>query len=71
MSETEQTEAALNAALVEAVSSPSSASNDTGSVTMRPVADLIALDKYLASKAAVKNSGFGLVIGRVAFPGTV
>lgn len=70
-STTDTTEATLAAALLDAATSPASASNDTGSVSTRPVADLIALDKYLAAKAATRSQGFGLIVGRVAFPGTV
>lgn len=44
---------------------PSSATGDMGSVTERPLADLINLDRYLASKAAVQRRSRGLRFNRL------
>lgn len=73
MSETvsQQTQAAIAQALLDAASSPASASNDTGSVASRPIADIILLDRHVSAKAAMKAPNFGLIIAPIAFPGTV
>jgi hypothetical protein len=59
------------AALVDAATAPSSISNETGSVTTRSVNELIALDRYLASKAAVDRADLGLRFSRFSPPGAV
>jgi len=67
----QQTQAAIAQALLDAASSPASASNDTGSVSSRPIADIILLDRYLSAKTAMKAPNFGMLISPIAFPGTV
>jgi hypothetical protein len=57
---------ALDAALGEAASSPAAASNETGSVSSRSIAELIALDRYQRSKAALAaGKGWGMRVTRL------
>lgn len=60
----------LEQALRDAATTPASASNETGSMASRTVADLIALDRYLAAKAAASRKDRGLRIQRIDMPGT-
>lgn len=57
---------ALDTALGEAASSPASASNETGSVSSRSIAELIALDRYQRSKAALASGKtWGMRVSRL------
>lgn len=58
-------------ALREAAVAPASASNDAGSVSQHSLKDMIELDRYLASKQAVKTKSRGLRVQRIIPPGTV
>lgn len=60
----------LDQALRDAATTPASASNETGSMASRTVADLIALDRYVASKAAAGRRDRGLRIQPLQPPGT-
>lgn len=71
MSQAQTTPEVIAQALRDAATSPASASNETGSMSTRPIADLIALDRYLASKAAASRRDRGLRIQRFQPPGTV
>lgn len=71
MSQAQTTDEILQQALRDAATSPASASNETGSMSTRPIADLIALDRYLASKAAASRRDKGLRIQKLEPPGTV
>lgn len=71
MSQAQTTPEVIAQALRDAATSPASASNETGSMSTRPIADLIALDRYLAAKAAASRRDRGLRIQRFQPPGTV
>lgn len=63
---------ALDGALAEAATSPASASNETGSLSSRSVAELIALDRYQRSKAALAAGGaWGMRVTRLEPGGAV
>jgi hypothetical protein len=72
MSTPDPTLAALDAALAEAATTPAAASNETGSVSSRSVAELILLDRYQRSKAALAaGKGWGVRITRLEPGGAV
>lgn len=60
----------IEKALREAAVAPASASNDAGSVSQHSLKDMIELDRYLASKAAVKTKGRGLRVQKIISPGS-
>jgi len=59
----------LSDQIEEDAAKPSSASNDMGSVTKRPLSELIEADKYLASKAAASKAHKGLTFSKLIPPG--
>lgn len=59
----------LTATITEAAQSPAKASGDVGSVEMRPIAETIEAERYLASREAVTKKNFGIRKARVAFGG--
>ena len=61
----------IERALRESAVAPASASNDAGSVTQQPIEKLIELDRYLASKEAMRRRGRGVRVQRIIPPGTV
>ncbi len=61
---------AANASVVQAVAGPRSASSDGQSVESHPLPDLIAAEKYLASKRAACNPARGLRFTRLVPPGS-
>ena len=71
MSPAQTTDEILQQALRDAATSPASASNATGSLSTLPIADLTALDRYLAATAAASRRDRGLRISRLEPPGTV
>jgi antitoxin (DNA-binding transcriptional repressor) of toxin-antitoxin stability system len=71
MSTPAEDSAAMTAAIVATIGSPQSVTTDGVTVSSRPVADLIALDRYLASKAAVQTRRRGLRFNRMTPDGTV
>ena len=60
----------IEKALREAAVAPASASNDAGSVSQHSLNDMIELDRYLASKQAVKTKNRGLRVQRIIAPGS-
>lgn len=56
-------------ALREQVSSPKKVQGDAGLVESHSLPDQIALDRYLASKRAVRARGKGIVISKLVPPG--
>ncbi len=60
----------IEKALREAAVAPASASNDAGSVSQHSLKDMIELDRYLASKEAVKTKRRGLRVQRIITPGS-
>lgn len=57
----------LTDAIAQAAQEPQSATGDNGSATNRPLADLIAADRYLAGKT---RRGFGFRMGKILPGGT-
>lgn len=62
---------AATAALVAALDAPASVSGDAGSVSNRPLAELIEADRYVAGKDAGAKARRGLRITRLLPPGSV
>lgn len=60
----------LSDAIEQAAKQPLAATGDEGSVTARPIGELIDADRYLASKKAAQN-GRGFRITKMSPPGTV
>jgi hypothetical protein len=56
-------------AIAENASGPKKAQGDGGSVEQHSLQDQIAADRYLASKAAVRRRGRGIVISKIIPPG--
>lgn len=50
---------------------PKAAAQDGASAEQHSLRDQIEADRYLASKAATKKPGMGIVIGRFKPPGSV
>lgn len=61
----------IERALRESAVAPASASNDAGSVTQQDIGKLIELDRYLASKEAMRRRSRGVRVQRIIPPGTV
>jgi hypothetical protein len=61
----------LSDAIAENAQSPQSATTDAGSVTSVPVADQIAADQYLATKAAARTRRRGLRFNKIRLGGQV
>ncbi len=60
----------LTEVLLETASGPKKVSGDAGSVEQHAISDLIAADKYLASKEAAKGRGLGIKLARIEPDGT-
>ena len=60
----------LNEVLLETASGPKKVSGDAGSVEQHSISDLIAADKYLASKEATKGRGLGIKLSKIEPDGT-
>lgn len=58
-------------ALADALTGPAAVSGDAGSVTARPIPDLIAAHKYLSGIAAASSRTRGLRFNRLVPDGTV
>lgn len=56
-------------ALAENAIGPKKAQGDGGSIEQHSLQDQIAADRYLASKAAVRRRGRGIVISKIIPPG--
>ncbi|GDY15138.1 hypothetical protein LBMAG53_40160 [Planctomycetota bacterium] len=56
-------------AIEQNATGPKQVTGDTGSVVQHNLADQIAADRYLASKAAVRRKGRGIVISKIVPPG--
>lgn len=56
-------------AIRDAATTPQAVTADGVTVTQRPLADQIAADRYLASKAAAKTKTRGLRFTRIIPPG--
>ncbi len=56
-------------AIADNAQGPKQVTGDTGSVVQHNLADQIAADRYLASKAAVRSKGRGIVISKIIPPG--
>lgn len=61
----------LSDQIEDAAAAPKKVQNDAGSVEAHSLDELIAADRYLASKAAAQSAGRGLVLGQFKPPGTV
>lgn len=59
----------LESIIRETASGPKRAANDSESVDAHSLADLIAVDKYLASKEAARRPGVGLRFTKIIPPG--
>lgn len=59
----------IQTAIETAVSKPKSVSMDGMSKSAQSIPDLIAADKYLASKRASASGGLGIRLGRFIPPG--
>lgn len=59
----------LKQTIIDAAQSPKKASNETGAVEAHPIPDLIAADRYAASKAAASKPRRGLRVTRLVPPG--
>lgn len=60
----------IEKAIRDAAVAPASASNDAGSVSQHSLKDMIELDRYLASKAAVKTKNRDLRVQKIISPGS-
>ena len=60
----------LNETILETASGPKKVSGDVGSVEQYSISDLIAADKYLASKEAAKGHGLGIKLSKIEPDGT-
>ena len=56
-------------ALEQNAAGPKQVTGDTGSLVQHSLPDQIAADRYLASKAAVRRKGRGIVISKIIPPG--
>jgi hypothetical protein len=61
----------LEDTILQNAQGPLRAQGDAGSVEQHPLADQIAADKYLASKAAANNATRGLRFNKLIPPGTI
>ena len=59
----------VQTAIETAISKPKSVSADGMSKTAQSIPDLIAADKYLASKRSAASGGLGIRLGRFVPPG--
>lgn len=59
----------LKTTIETAAAQPSSISGDEGSVTMRPIGELIEADRHLKQNAAVQKVPFGIRVARIIPPG--
>jgi|688.fasta_scaffold273084_2 hypothetical protein len=62
---------ALIEALIQQAASPQSASNDNGSMTARPLTEIIEAIKFVANRKAMSKPGFGVSIQTAKPPGAV
>ena len=60
----------LDSTISSTAQGPATVSIDGSTVTQQRIADQIAADKYLASKAAVRHAHRGLRFQKVVNPGT-
>jgi len=58
----------LTEQIEQAAETPAAASQDGRSATARPIADLIAADKYLASKEAASRGMSGVLFQQMKSP---
>ncbi len=63
--------AELENTIQENASAPRKASGDAGSVEQHSLADQIAADKYLESKAASRSKGLGIKLAKISPGGTI
>jgi len=61
----------LSEQILDAATSPQSASADGQSATSRSVPDLVLADQYLAAKAAAKQGNRGLAFTKLIPPGAL
>lgn len=61
----------LETAIEDNATGPRKASGDAGSVEQHSIADQIAADKHLASKAASRAKGLGIKLVKIAPGGSV
>lgn len=61
----------LEETISDAAAEPAAASGDAGSVTQRPLPDLIDADRYLAGKRAKDKPHGGIRFGTFTAPGSV
>lgn len=61
----------LTETIRSAAQSPAKAAGDEGSVESRPIADLIAADRHLASKEVQAGRARGFRLTKLRPPGTV
>lgn len=62
-------ESELEAAIETAAEKPVSASVDGVTITQRPIADLIAADRYLSAKRAARKRSRGIRLTQIVPPG--
>jgi len=65
------TDDSLDNAIQQNAAGPKKASGDSGSVEQHSLADQIAADKYLESKAASRAKGLGIKLAKISPGGTV
>ena len=61
----------LHDAIVDSAKGPKRVKGDSAEVEQHDLDDLIAADKYLASKAAATSKGLGIRLTKTIPPGTV
>lgn len=61
----------LEQLMTEKAAAPQTVSGDAGSVTQRPLRELIELDRYLAEKRAARSPGLPIILRKLSPPGTV
>jgi len=60
----------LERSIRENAAGPAKASGDSGSMEQHSLPDQIAADRYLQSKRAARQKGFGIAMKKLVPPGT-
>lgn len=61
----------LSATISQAAADPQSSTSDGQSTSARPIADLVAADRYLAQKSALTKRGRGLAFRKFLVAGAL
>lgn len=68
---TEENNEGISKTILETAAGPKKVSGDAGSVEQHSISDLIAADKYLASKEVAKGRGLGIKLAKIEPDGTL